>query len=100
MGLFISNLKLFYETTLQLQTSFVTTHRTSLFNYRIVVDTTCFQFWIVKIQMPWSPVDSNLGLFEVAFGSKDQDMAESLLLLLHFLHGWALSLKLLADCSY
>jgi putative oxidoreductase len=21
--------------------------------------------------MPWSPVDSNLGLFEVAFGSKD-----------------------------
>jgi hypothetical protein len=42
--------------------------------------------------MPWSPIDSNLGLFELLFWFPKmlQDMAESLLLL-HFLHGWALS---------
>jgi putative oxidoreductase len=47
---------------------------------------TLLLIWIVKIGMPWSPIDSNLGLFEVAFGSQKmlQDMAESLLLLLHF----------------
>jgi putative oxidoreductase len=44
-----------------------------------------FNFGSSKFEMPWSPIDSNLGLFEVAFGSKMlQDMAESLLLLLHF----------------
>jgi putative oxidoreductase len=46
--------------------------------------------------MPWSPIDSNLGLFEVALVPKRCcNMAESLLLLLHFAWMGAF-LKLLA----
>jgi hypothetical protein len=46
--------------------------------------------------MPWSPVDANLGLFEV-FGFNDVAAYGGILPLLQLFFVWALLQKLLAD---